>query len=35
MKMQFVREQGLRGAFSWELDGDANGELTSEVWRAR
>ncbi len=34
-KMQYVREQKLRGAFSWELDGDANGALTSAVWQGR
>jgi len=34
-KMQYVRDQGLRGAFSWELDGDASGALTSEVWKGR
>jgi chitinase len=34
-KMQYVRDQGLRGAFSWELDGAASGALTSEVWRGR
>jgi chitinase len=34
-KMQYVRDQNLRGAFSWELDGDANGELTSAVWQGR
>jgi chitinase len=34
-KMQYVRDQGLRGAFSWELDGDASGELTTEVWQGR
>jgi chitinase len=33
--MQFVRDQGLRGAFSWELDGDASGTLASEVWKGR
>ena len=35
VKMQYVRDQNLRGAFSWELDGDANGTLTSEVWKGR
>ena len=34
-KMQYVRDQGLRGAFSWELDGDASGELASAVWQGR
>jgi chitinase len=34
-KMQYVRDQGLRGAFSWELDGDASGALTSAVWKGR
>ncbi|AKU21517.1 glycoside hydrolase family 18 protein [Massilia sp. MB5] len=34
-KMQYMRDQGLRGAFSWELDGDASGALTSEVWKGR
>lgn len=34
-KMQYVRDQSLRGAFSWELDGDASGELTSAVWQGR
>jgi chitinase len=34
-KMQYVRDQNLRGAFSWELDGDASGELTTEVWQGR
>lgn len=34
-KMQYVRDQSLRGAFSWELDGDASGALTSEVWKGR
>jgi chitinase len=34
-KMKYVRDQGLRGAFSWELDGDAAGELTTEVWQGR
>ncbi len=35
IKMKYVRDQGLRGAFSWELDGDANGALTSAVWKGR
>ena len=35
VKMQYMRDQGLRGAFSWELDGDASGALTSEVWKGR
>eukprot|EP01034_Spumella_vulgaris_P042591 gene42591-52825_t len=34
-KMKYVRDEGLRGAFSWELDGDASGALTSEVWKGR
>lgn len=34
-KMQYMRDKGLRGAFSWELDGDASGELTSAVWQGR
>ena len=34
-KMKYVRDQNLRGAFSWELDGDASGELTTEVWQGR
>jgi chitinase len=34
-KMQYVRDQSLRGAFSWELDGDASGALTSAVWKGR
>ena len=34
-KMQYVRDQNLRGAFSWELDGDASGELASAVWQGR
>jgi chitinase len=34
-KMQYVRDQNLRGAFSWELDGDASGELATEVWQGR
>jgi len=34
-KMQYVRDQNLRGAFSWELDGDANGALTNAVWIGR
>ncbi|MES2741189.1 MAG: glycoside hydrolase family 18 protein [Pseudomonadota bacterium] len=34
-KMQYVREQKLRGAFSWELDGDADGALTRAVWQGR
>jgi chitinase len=25
----------LRGAFSWDLDGDANGVLATEVWKVR
>lgn len=32
-KMQYVRDKGLRGAFSWSLDGDANGMLAAEVWK--
>jgi chitinase len=34
-KMQYVRDKGLRGAFSWELDGDASGALTNAVWIGR
>ena len=34
-KMQYVRDQGLRGAFSWVLDGDTGGELSSAVWQGR
>jgi chitinase len=34
-KMQYVRDQSLGGAFSWELDGDASGELTNAVWMGR
>ncbi|HEV7816056.1 MAG TPA: glycosyl hydrolase family 18 protein [Janthinobacterium sp.] len=34
-KMQFVRDQSLHGAFSWELDGDASGTLTNAVWSGR
>ena len=34
-KMKYVREQGLRGAFSWSLDGDLNGELAGEIWKGR
>jgi chitinase len=34
-KMKYVRDESLRGAFSWELDGDASGALTSEVWKGR
>ncbi|HAT30521.1 MAG TPA: chitinase [Janthinobacterium sp.] len=33
-KVQYIKDQGLRGAFSWELDGDANGVLATEVWKA-
>ena len=32
-KMQYVRDQGLGGAFSWSLDGDSNGELAAELWK--
>lgn len=32
-KMQYVKDQGLRGAFSWSLDGDSNGELAAELWK--
>jgi len=34
-KMQYVRDQNLRGAFSWVLDGDAGGELASAAWQGR
>lgn len=34
-KMQYVRDLGLRGAFSWSLDGDSNGELAAELWKVR
>jgi len=35
-KMQYVRDQSLRGAFSWSLDGDtSNGALATEVWKVR
>lgn len=34
-KMSYVRANGLGGAFSWELDGDSNGVLTSAVWQGR
>ena len=34
-KVKYVKDQGLRGAFSWELDGDANGVLATEVWKVR
>lgn len=34
-KMRYVREQGLRGAFSWVLDADADGALTHAVWSGR
>lgn len=32
-KMQYVKDHGLRGAFSWSLDGDSNGELAAELWK--
>ncbi len=35
IKMKYVRDQNLRGAFSWELDGDASGALNAEVWKGR
>jgi len=35
IKMKYVRDQNLRGAFTWELDGDASGTLGSEVWKGR
>jgi len=31
-KVQYIKDQGLKGAFTWELDGDANGELSAAVW---
>ena len=34
-KASYVRTQALGGMFSWELDGDVNGELASEVWKVR
>src|SRR5205823_4510343 len=34
-KMQYARERGLRGAFAWSLDGDANGELLREMGKLR
>jgi chitinase len=34
-KMKYVREHGLRGTFSWSLDGDLNGELAGEIWKGR
>jgi chitinase len=34
-KMQYVREHELRGAFSWSLDGDLDGELAAEIWKGR
>jgi chitinase len=34
-KMQYVRDHGLRGAFAWALDGDANGELVQEMGKLR
>ena len=35
LKMQYVNTNGLRGAFSWEIDGDASGLLTSRMWMGR
>lgn len=34
-KTKYVRERGLRGAFSWSLDGDLDGELAAEIWKGR
>lgn len=35
-KVQYVKDQNLRGAFSWSLDGDMpSGALATEVWKAR
>jgi chitinase len=30
-KMNYVRSQGLGGAFFWEFNGDANGELLNAM----
>lgn len=35
LKMQYVKNLNLRGAFSWEIDGDANGALTNAMWLGR
>lgn len=34
-KVQYIKDLGLRGAFSWEIDGDDKGELTSAIWKVR